>query len=154
MIFFPISTQRCRDCGINHIHPISFSPTVSNYSNILGMNEQGYGAMPTVEHMLASYLFPTSASSLKDPRFPTKQVRTTLALVGKLYVVPGQGSVCLHTLQACQADLLKGLSDKGGGRIASGHGSLSSCYQENSQSHQPFNGSTGSHGETSVVESV
>lgn len=74
------------------------------------MNEQGYGVMPTVEHMLASYLFPTLASYLKAPRLPTKRVRTILALVCKVYAVPGQGGVCLHTmavLQAYQADLLK-----------------------------------------------
>ncbi|KAL1269008.1 hypothetical protein QQF64_031297 [Cirrhinus molitorella] len=62
-----------------------FSPTVSTYSNVVGLSEKGYGAVPTVERTLASYLSPSSASSLKAPQLPFKALKRTSALVGKAY---------------------------------------------------------------------
>lgn len=62
--------------------------------------------MPKVEQMLANYLFPYTASSLKTLTLPTRPCRTTSALVGKA----GQAGVCLYTiaiLQAYQAGLLR-----------------------------------------------
>ncbi len=42
-----------------------FSPEVSQYSNVMGMNECGYGKICRVEDKLVSYLSPGGASSLK-----------------------------------------------------------------------------------------
>ncbi len=91
-----------------------FSPCVSHYSNVLGLNECGYGKIPRVEDTLASYLSPGGASSLKAPVLPTKPLRTSSALVGKAYTAAGQAGGCLHTmavLQAYQADLLKEMDE-------------------------------------------
>ncbi|MGL5564837.1 MAG: hypothetical protein ACRDC4_03815 [Plesiomonas sp.] len=87
-----------------------FNPATSEYSNIMGLSEHGYAAMPRVEETLASYLSPVSASSLKAPQLPTKPVKATSDLVGRAYSAAGQAAACLHTmavLQAYQADLLK-----------------------------------------------
>lgn len=81
---------------------------VSDYANIKELNEQGYGAKPKVEQMLASDLSPNTASSLKSPTLSTKPCRTTLSLVGK---VAGQAKGCL---QAYQANLLKDLDESEG----------------------------------------
>lgn len=89
-----------------------FSPSVSNYSNILGLKQHGYGEMPRFEQTLASYLSHEPASSLKAPGLPTNLHRTTLALVCKAFTAVGQASTCLHTravLLAYQADLLRDL---------------------------------------------
>ncbi len=51
-----------------------FNPDILNYSSVLGLNEHGYGKIPWVEGMLASYLSPRGASSLKAPVLPTKPV--------------------------------------------------------------------------------
>ncbi|MCJ8739459.1 hypothetical protein PDJAM_G00047420 [Pangasius djambal] len=91
-----------------------FSPASSHYANVAGLNLTGYRAMPRVEQTLASYLSPGAASSLKAPALPTKPLRTTSALVGKVYMAAGQAGACLHTmavLQAYQADLLKELDE-------------------------------------------
>lgn len=59
--------------------------------------------------MLAVYLFPGTASSLRAPALPTKPLRTSSASVGTAYTAAGQAGTCLHTmavLQAYQADLL------------------------------------------------
>ncbi len=64
--------------------------------------------------MLASYLSPGAALSLKAPVLPTKPLRVSSALVGKGYMAAGQAGACLHTmavLQAYQADLLKELDE-------------------------------------------
>lgn len=93
-----------------------YSPTVANYSNIVGLNDKGYGAMPVVEQTLASYLSPSSASSLKVPKLPSRPVRLTSSLVGKAYMAAGQAGTCLHTmavLQAYQTDLPRDLDDRG-----------------------------------------
>ncbi len=58
----------------------------------MGMNEQGYGAMPKED---LSFI---SASSLKAQRIPTLLVRATSALMGKAYVSAGQAGACLHTM--------------------------------------------------------
>ncbi|XP_067278254.1 uncharacterized protein [Pseudorasbora parva] len=99
-----------------------FSPQTSVYSNIAGLKQYGYGAMPKVEETLASHLSPSSASSLKAPSLPTRPLKTTSALVGKAYSAAGQAAACLHTMaivQAYQADLLRDLdsSDAVGGDI-------------------------------------
>ncbi len=51
-----------------------FSPDVSHYSNVLGLNECGYGKIPRVEDTLAGYLLPGDASSLKAPVLATKSL--------------------------------------------------------------------------------
>lgn len=87
---------------------------VANYSNILGLRDQGNGAKPRVEQMLASYLSPESAPSLKTPTLPNKLFRTTSNLVGKAYPMACQVGACLHTmavLQTYQNDLLKDLDE-------------------------------------------
>ncbi|ROL50305.1 hypothetical protein DPX16_15134 [Anabarilius grahami] len=93
-----------------------FSPQTSVYSNIVGLRQHGYAAMPRVEETLAGYLSPASASSLKAPTLPTKPLKTTSSLVGKAYAAAGQAAACLHTmslLQAYQADLLGDIDDSG-----------------------------------------
>ncbi|XP_048037449.1 uncharacterized protein LOC125262674 [Megalobrama amblycephala] len=93
-----------------------FSPQTSMYSNIVGLKQQGYAAMPRVEETLAGYLSPESASSLKTPTLPTKPLKTTSGLVGKAYAAAGQAAACLHTmslLQAYQADLLGEVENSG-----------------------------------------
>lgn len=98
--------------------PVSYqvySAQTSHYSSVLGYKEHGYGSMPKVVEMLASYLSPESTLSLKA--LPTKLVRTTSALVGKAYSAAGQAAACLHTmslLQAYQADLLGDLDESRG----------------------------------------
>lgn len=62
-----------------------FSPSVSIYSNIMGLSER-------VERSLASYLSPDLASYLKAQRLPTKPRKAT-------------------TEQVYQADLLKDLDE-------------------------------------------
>lgn len=87
-----------------------FSPQVKVYSDIRGLKEYGYGAMPRAEQTLASYLSPGLASSLKAPTLPSRPLKTTSSLVGKAYTAAGQAGACLHTmsiLQAYQADLLR-----------------------------------------------
>ncbi|KAK2869830.1 hypothetical protein Q8A67_024222 [Cirrhinus molitorella] len=110
--FFPdLHTEVSRSWGKPYSSRI-FSPDVSTYSNVSGLSERGYGAMPAVEQTLASYLSPASASSLKAPKLPTKALKQTSSLVGKAYTAAGQAGACLHTmavLQAYQADLLKDL---------------------------------------------
>ncbi|KAL0147294.1 hypothetical protein M9458_057396 [Cirrhinus mrigala] len=112
--FFPdLHTEVSRSWG----SPFSarlFIPASYNYSNVAGLDECGYRAMPRVEQTLASYLSPGSASSLKAPALPSKPLRVTSALVGKGYTAAGQAGACLHTmsvLQAYQADLLKELDE-------------------------------------------
>ncbi len=66
------------------------------------------------QQMLAGYLSPGAASSLKAPVLPSMPLRITSALVGKGYMAAGQAGACLHTmsvLQAYQADLLKELDE-------------------------------------------
>ncbi|KAL0155903.1 hypothetical protein M9458_050166, partial [Cirrhinus mrigala] len=90
------------------------APASDYYGNVAGLGKRGYKAMPRVEQILASYLSPGMASSLKAPSLPSKPLRTTSALVGKGYTAAGQAGACLHTmsvLQAYQADLLKGLDE-------------------------------------------
>ncbi len=91
-----------------------FIPASDYYGNVAGLRECGYRAMPRVEQMLAGYLSPGAASSLKAPVLPTKPLRVSSALVGKGYTTAGQAGACLHTmavLQAYQADLLKELDE-------------------------------------------
>ncbi len=91
-----------------------FIPTSDYYGNVPGPGDCGYRAMPRVEQTLASYLSPSTASSLKAPVLSSKPLRTTSALVGKGYTAAGQAGACLHTmsvLQAYQADLLKELDE-------------------------------------------
>ncbi len=85
-----------------------FSPDVSHYSNVLGLNECSYGKIPRVEDTLAGYLLPGDASSLKAPVLATKSLQTSSALVGKAYMAAGQAGGCL---QAYQADLLKEMDE-------------------------------------------
>ncbi|ROL47226.1 hypothetical protein DPX16_6406 [Anabarilius grahami] len=64
--------------------------------------------MPWVEGSLAAYISPDAAASLKTLTLPTKPVRTTSSLEGKVYMAAGL-IYCLHTmavLRAYQADLL------------------------------------------------
>ncbi len=70
------------------------SPEVSQYYNVVGMNECGYEKIPQVEDTLAGYLSPGGASSLKSPVLPTKPLRTSSALVGKAYMAAGQAGGC------------------------------------------------------------
>ncbi|XP_067291819.1 scavenger receptor cysteine-rich domain-containing group B protein-like [Pseudorasbora parva] len=96
-----------------------FSPQTSVCSNIAGLKQYGYGAMPKVEETLASHLSPSSALSLKAPSLPTSPV---FALVGNAYSAAGQAAACLHTMaivQAYKADLLRDMdsSDVVGGDI-------------------------------------
>ncbi len=75
------------------------------------------------------HLSPESSLSVRSPVLPTKPVRTTSALVGKVYSAAGQAAACLHTMslsQAYQAELLADL-DEGEG-IASGHRFVSQGY--------------------------
>lgn len=81
---------------------------------MMGLNEQGYKAMPRVEQTLPSYLSPSVALSLRALALPSKPLHTTFSLVGKWYTAAGQAGVCFHTtavLQAYQADLLKELDE-------------------------------------------
>lgn len=66
------------------------SPSVLQYSNILGAKENGYGMMPQVEEPLARYLSPDVAPSLKAPALPAKPCQTTFDLVGRAYMVAGR----------------------------------------------------------------
>ena len=66
--------------------------------------------MPKAEETLASYLSPASSSSLKAPALPSKPLKNTSVLVGKVYSAAGQAAACLHTMaimQVYQSDLLK-----------------------------------------------
>lgn len=94
-----------------------FSPQVRIYSDIRGLKENGYEAMPRAEQTLASYLSPGSASSIKNPTLPTKPLKITSNLVGKAYTAAGQAGACLHSmalLQAYQAELLGELDNSEG----------------------------------------
>ncbi len=113
-VFFLISTPRCRDHGRNRCLIESIVHKASHYSSILNKERNGYGEMPKVEEMLASFLSPESSSSTRSPVLPTKPVRTISALVGKAYLAAGQAAACLHTmslLQAYQAELLADLDE-------------------------------------------
>ncbi|XP_060741844.1 uncharacterized protein LOC132856323 [Tachysurus vachellii] len=91
-----------------------FSPAMSDYSAIIGLESHGYGAMPRVEETLAGYLSPASPA-WRRPALPSKPCRTTSALVGKAYTAAGQAGAALHTmavLQAYQADLLAELDGR------------------------------------------
>ncbi len=57
-----------------------FIPASDYYGNVAGLSECGYRAMPRVEQMLAGYLSPGAASSLKAPVLPTKPLRVSSAL--------------------------------------------------------------------------
>ncbi|MGL4764320.1 MAG: hypothetical protein ACRC2N_04725, partial [Aeromonas sp.] len=90
------------------------TPQTSTYSGILGLNKHGYVMMPRAEETLVSFLSATAASSREAPTLPTKSLKATSALVGKVYSTAGSAAGCLHTmavLQAYQADLLKELGD-------------------------------------------
>lgn len=104
--FFPTSTLRSWKRLVEYR---VFGPQTSNFSNIMGLKQHDYGALPKVEEMLSSYISPDSASSLKSLTLPSKPLRKTSALVGKAYSPMGQAAACLHTLsilQEYQADLL------------------------------------------------
>ncbi len=60
-----------------------------------GLSECGYIAKPRVEQTLAGYLLPVAVSSLKATVLPSKQLRTTSALVGKGYTAEGQARACV-----------------------------------------------------------
>ncbi len=75
-----------------------FSPSLVDYSNVMGLNEHGYREMPPVEQMLAGYLSPGVASSLKAPALPTKSLQFYIGAVGKGYTAAGQAGACLHTM--------------------------------------------------------
>jgi hypothetical protein len=89
---------------------LSFSPHIHVYSDIRGLREYGYGAIPRFEQTLASYLSPGSVSTLKASASLTKPLKKTIFnLVGKAFTAVGLAGACLHTiavLQAYQADLL------------------------------------------------
>ncbi|CAM4558277.1 unnamed protein product [Leuciscus chuanchicus] len=115
--FFPdLHTEVSRSWG----KPVSYrvyTPQTSHYSSIHKYKEYGYGEMPKVEEMLASYLSPATASSLKAPSLPSKPVKFTSSLVHKSYAAAGQAAACLHTMsimQAYQAELLGDLEEGGG----------------------------------------
>ncbi len=94
-----------------------YSTQITHYSSIVNKIEHGYGQMAEVEETLASYLSPESSASIKSPVLPTKPVRTTSALVGKVYSAAGQAAACLQTmllLQAYQAELLADINEGGG----------------------------------------
>lgn len=81
------------------------SPSVVNYSYILGAKENGYEMMPRVEEPLASYLSTDVASSLKAFDLVGRAYMAYIA-----YMAAGRAGACLHTmasLQTYQADLLK-----------------------------------------------
>ncbi len=71
--------------------------------------------MPVIEDTLASHLSPSLAPPWKSrPLLPSKQCRTTSALIGKSYIAAGQAGMALHTmaiLQAYQADVLKEMDE-------------------------------------------
>ncbi|XP_056596267.1 uncharacterized protein LOC130414411 [Triplophysa dalaica] len=100
-------------------HPYTarvFTPQTCIYSNVQGYKERGHGAMQRIEQTLASYLSPSTASSLKAPTLPSKPCRVTSTLIGKAYAAAGQSGACLHSvalLQAYQADALRELVDTG-----------------------------------------
>lgn len=75
--FFPDPhTKVSRSCN----YPDSarlFSSNSATYSNIVGLNEQCYQAMPRIEQMLASYLSHVSASPLNASRLPTRPLKAT-----------------------------------------------------------------------------
>ncbi len=74
-----------------------FVPSSDYYGNVGGLKQRGYRAMPRVEQMLATYLSPVAASSLKALSLPSKLLRTTSALVGK----GGPCQCCRHTRLIC-----------------------------------------------------
>jgi hypothetical protein len=115
--FFPdLHNELCKSWNKPFSARLS-NPPMLNYSDIMGVRENGYGMMPRVEEALASYLSPDLASSLKTPALPSKPCRTTSALVGRAYMAAGRAGASLHTmavLQAYQADLLKDM-DQGEG---------------------------------------
>lgn len=81
----------------------------SNYANIEGVR---YVSMPPVEETFVSYLSLGETPTLKAPTLPSKPLKTTLPLNGRVYVAAGQAGAALHimaVLQAYQADLLKDL---------------------------------------------
>jgi len=84
------------------------------HSDIRGLKEDAYGAIPRVELTLTSYLSPCLALSPKALPLPTKPLRTSSAQVGKMFTTAVQAGACLHTmsiLQAYQGDFLKNLED-------------------------------------------
>ncbi len=87
-----------------------FIPASDYYGNVAGLSECDYRAMPQVAQMIAGYLSPGAASSLKAPVLPSKPLRVTSALVGKGYTAAGQAGACLHTMSVL-ADLLKELDE-------------------------------------------
>ncbi len=68
-----------------------------DYSNILGACEYGYGMMPRVEEVLASYLSPDVASSVKAPVLTTKPCQVTSSLVGRAYMAAGRAGTYYGT---------------------------------------------------------
>lgn len=69
----------------------------STYSMIVGMCEQGHGAMPKMAGMAVGYLSPSSVSSRRKPTLPTKPCRVTSA-----YATAGQAGMSLHTMEVLQ----------------------------------------------------
>lgn len=89
-----------------------YHPVLSFSSNVVGLKEHGYVAMPKVEQALGNHLSPSTASFFCTPTLPPGPSQVTSRLVGKAYKAAGQAGGALHTLsvlQAYQAKLLKDL---------------------------------------------
>ncbi len=82
-----------KDRGRNHSWPTYSSTASDYYGNVAGLRLCG-AEMSRVEQMLAGYLSPGAASSLKAPVLPSKPLCATSALVGTAprYTVPVHGT--------------------------------------------------------------
>ncbi|XP_053537260.1 uncharacterized protein LOC108267367 [Ictalurus punctatus] len=83
-----------------------YNPAASDYSAVFGSEQYGYLAMPKVEEVLASHLFPSTAGNLGRPTLPSKPCKATSALVGKAYMAVGLACGSLPTIN------LSGMGDK------------------------------------------
>lgn len=82
--FLPdLHTEVARWTGLS----LPYSLVLWSQTTIMGLNEHGYGAIPRVEEMFASHLYPEDALCLKAQMLPTKPCKTTSNLLGKAYVV-------------------------------------------------------------------
>lgn len=96
--------------------PLS-SPDSAALTTVDGAEDRGYSKLPTLEEMVAAYLCPPSALSLKvHAAHPSKPFGATSALANRAYAASGQSGSALHSmvvLQVFQAKLLRSMDESG-----------------------------------------
>lgn len=93
-----------------YVAPV-YNPVLSFSSNVMGLKEHGYVAMPKVEQALGNHLSPSTASFFCTPTLPPGPSQVTSCLVGKAYKAAGQAGGALHTLSVLQAYQARMLED-------------------------------------------